>query len=101
MDTDNLKNMIRQCLLLKQERREGLIARLDTLNENQIKEMEKAITESNELLKNIISHTSENEEGSNTFNQKIDQIWKKYIQDTENISSGIENSAADNLLADL
>ncbi len=100
MSTDTLKNLIRQCLLLKPERREGLIARLDTLNENQIKEMEKAITESNEFLRNIIAKTSENED-PNTFNQKIDQIWKKYIQDTENISSGIENTAADNLLANL
>lgn len=35
------------------------------------------------------------------IDQKVDQIWKKFIQDTEKISSNMENTAADNLLADL
>lgn len=104
MNTEKLKKLLQDSLLITSERRDDILKHLDTLTDEQIQAMENAIVDANFSLKNTIANAmenSENQEKVETFNQGIDQIWKKYTQDTEKASDEIENAEAENLLTNL
>ncbi len=79
-----------------------LLNSLDNIGENGQKEIRKAIQESDQELKSLMSEALEKDAARiQAIVQSLDQVWKRYLKDIEKVSETVEDQEQQNLLDSL
>ncbi|MBP9770811.1 hypothetical protein KBC97_01475 [Candidatus Gracilibacteria bacterium] len=102
MSKITLELLINKSLLISPEMKVRLLNSLDNIGENGQKEIRKAIQESDQELKSLMSEALEKDAARiQAIVQSLDQVWKRYLKDIEKVSETVEDQEQQNLLDSL
>ncbi len=102
MSSITLSQLIKKSLLISPDMKEDLTRKITTFTEFQQQEMIEAIEASEKDLEQILDHAISNDPKKLTIiQQKLDDVWKRYVKEVEKVSESAETTQEQVLLDQL
>ena len=102
MSSITLSQLIKKSLLISPDMKEDLTRKITTFTEFQHQEMIEAIEASEKDLEQILDHAISNDPKKLTIiQQKLDDVWKRYVKEVEKVSESAETTQEQVLLDQL